>query len=386
MRAVLTMLGVIIGSACIVLVVTVALWGRKFINGQIEAIGSNVVNAELEQGDTSKSVTLADQVSLADMEAVQENVPQVVHVAGTNDFSMTVIAANRTIPVGVIGVTKEFQAIRRLVVLPGGRYFDDDDFSSVSKVCLVSEHLAKLALEGNPVGQNLHVGELNFTVVGTFRERQSTFNQSEIRQDSVLIPFPLIRYYRGAEYLVTLYAQADSAEDVPLVRDAVASILRSRHRPEVSYTVGDLTSILETAHNISWAMMIVLLLVAALALVISGIGIMNIMLVSVTERTREIGIRKAIGARQKEILWQFLLEAILISGVGALVGILIAVMIPFGVETLLQVLDVEGVSIPISPLSVTAAFTVSCATGVLFGYLPANKAAKLQPVESLRHE
>jgi putative ABC transport system permease protein len=386
LRAALTMLGVIIGSGCIVLVVTVALTGKRYINGEIEAIGSNVVNASLEQGNTATTATLADQISLNDLEAVREGVPQAVHVAGTNDFSMTVLAAGKAIPVGMIGVTQEFEDIRRLIVLHG-RYFDDDDFASVSKVCVISEHLAQTALGDNAVGKSLHIGEMNFTVIGVFRERQSTFNQSEIRDDSVLVPFPLIRYYTGDQSIVTLYAQADTTDDVPLVTEAVAQILKSRHRPEVTYTVDNLRSILDTANNISWAMTIVLLFVALLALLISGVGIMNIMLVSVSERTREIGIRKALGARRKEILWQFLLEAMLISGIGATIGVGIAIFIPFAAQTALQVFQVPtDIEIPISVLSVISAFAVSCATGILFGYLPANKAALLQPVESLRQE
>jgi putative ABC transport system permease protein len=269
-----------------------------------------------------------------------------------------------------------------------GRYFDDSDFSTVSKVCLVSEHLAQTALPyGNPVGQSLRVGELNLAVIGVFHERVETFGQSEIRADSVLVPFPLVKYYTGEAFIVTLYAQADGPEDVPEVTDEVAQILRSRHRSEVEYEIQNLSSILETSRRVSLAMTIVLLLIAMMALVISGIGIMNIMLVSVTERTHEIGIRKAIGARQQEILCQFLLEAILISGIGALVGIALAVAIPFFVEILAQFLPIPGgISIPISWLSVAAAFIVSCATGVLFGYLPAKTAARLQPVESLRYE
>jgi putative ABC transport system permease protein len=171
------------------------------------------------------------------------------------------------------------------------------------------------------------------------------------------------------------------------VTDEIARILRSRHRPDAEYEIQNLSSILETSRRISLAMTIVLLVIAMLALLISGIGIMNIMLVSVTERTREIGIRKAIGAPQRDILYQFLLEAILISGIGALIGIGMAVAIPFSVEVLAQFLPLPpGVSIPISWLSVALAFLVSCATGVLFGYLPAKTAAQLQPVESLRHE
>jgi putative ABC transport system permease protein len=203
----------------------------------------------------------------------------------------------------------------------------------------------------------------------------------------VLVPFPLIKYYTGDAFIVTLYAQADSPEDVPIVTQEVAQILKSRHRPAAEYTVQNLSSILETSHRISLAMTIVLLLIAFLALLISGIGIMNIMLVTVTERTREIGIRKAIGAKRSEILCQFLLEAILISGVGAMIGIAIAVAIPISVDILVRYLPVsQAVTIPISWLSVLLAFVVSCATGVLFGYLPAKTAARLQPVESLRYE
>ena len=387
MRAILTMLGVIIGSACIVLVVTVALTGKQYIGAQIEAVGSNIIYAWLEQSNTSQNVSLADQISLSDLNAIREVVPDIVHVSGTNDIPMDVVASRRVWPVRLIGVTQGFQQIRRLVI-SHGRYFDDADFSTVSKVCVVSEHLAHIAFPtDNPVGQQIHVGELNFTVIGIFRERMGTFGQSEIRTDSVLVPFPLIKYYAGDDFIVTLYAQADRADDVPRVTEEVGQILRSRHRPEADYDVQNLTSILQIARNISLALTIVLVLIAMLALVISGIGIMNIMLVTVTERTREIGIRKAIGAQKREILFQFLLEAVLISGTGALIGIALAVAVPFVVEAAVQFFEVPGgIAIPISWLSVLLAFLVSCATGVLFGYLPAKKAASLQPVESLRYE
>lgn len=387
LRAVLTMLGVVIGSACIVLVVTVSLTGKKYISRQIEAVGSNIVYANLAQSSSSQNVSLADQISVGDLEAVQQEVPHVREVAGTNDLPMTVVAGEKVLPVGLVGVTEGFQKIRNLIVLRG-RYFDATDFAAVSKVCVISEHLAQTAFQGeDPINRNLHMGELTFTVIGIFRERVATFGQSEIRTDSVLVPFSLIRYYTGDGFIVTLYAQADSPEDVPLVTQDVAQILRSRHRPGAEYTVQNLSSILETSHRISLAMTIVLLLIAFLALLISGIGIMNIMLVTVTERTREIGIRKAIGAKRSEILCQFLLEAILISGIGAVIGIGIAVAIPISVDILVRYLPVpQSINIPVSWLSVLLAFVVSCATGVLFGYLPAKTAARLQPVESLRYE
>lgn len=387
LRAGLTTLGVVIGSACIVLVMTVSLTGKRYIAAQIEGVGSNLVYAGLEQSNHSQTLTMSDQISLEDLQAVRESGPHVLRVAGTNDEQMSVMANGKAWPVSMVGVTQEFQQIRKLLI-PRGRYFDDADFSTVSKVCVVSEHLAQIALPGgNPVGESIHVGELTFTVIGVFAERIGTFGQSEIRTDTVLVPFPLVRYYTGESFVETLYAQADRAANVPLVTMAVTQVLAARHRPEAEYDVENLSSILETSRRISFALTIVFLLVAMLALLISGIGIMNIMLVSVTERTREIGLRKAVGAQQREVLCQFLLEAILISGAGALTGIAIAVAIPYLLETLLRFFPVPGgLQIPVSWISVVLAFIVSCATGVLFGYLPAKNAAQLQPVDSLRYE
>lgn len=387
LRAGLTMLGVVIGTACIVLVVTVALAGKKFIIGQIEAVGSNIVYASLVSTNIGQNISLSDQISTNDMEAIQQGIPQVVHVAGTHDIHMTVTTANVVHPVSLVGVTQGFQQIRNLLI-PRGRYFDDSDFSTSSKVCLLTEHLSAAAFPyDDPVGRDIHVGDLDFTVIGVFRERVQTFGQTEITTDSVLVPFPLIQYYTGENYIKTFYAQADNPEDVPLVTQEVGEILRSRHRAEAGYSVDNLSSILETARYISLALTVVLLLIAMIALVISGIGIMNIMLVSVTERTREIGIRKAVGARRDEILYQFLMEAAIISGAGALVGIIMAVLIKVLITAIIRLFPVPGgIEIPISWPSVVLAFVVSCATGILFGYLPAGKAAALQPVESLHYE
>jgi putative ABC transport system permease protein len=387
LRSILTVLGVAIGSGCFVLVVTVALTGRKYIIAQIEAVGSNIVYAQLAQSSTSQAMVLADQITTGDLQAVRRSIPQVIRAAGTSDWPMSVVVAAKTWPVAMIGVTRGFEQIRRLIVTRG-RYFDDADFTLVSKVCILSQHLAQTAFPGqNPVGQTIHVGELAFRVIGVFRERIDTFGQSEIRSDSVLVPFPLIQYYTGSSYIITLYAQADRPEEVPLVTQEVARILKSRHRPEAEYNVQNLSSILETSRRISIAMTIVLLFIAVLALVISGIGIMNIMLVSVTERTREIGIRKAIGARRAEIQYQFLLEALLISVIGAVIGISVAVAIPFFVESLIRLLPVpRGMTIPMSWVSVVISFIVSSAIGAIFGYLPAKTASALPPVESLRYE
>jgi putative ABC transport system permease protein len=387
LRSILTVLGVAIGSGCFVLVVTVALTGRKYIIAQIEAVGSNIVYGQLAQSSTSQTMVLADQITTGDLQAVRQSIPQVLRAAGTSDRPMSVVVSGKVWPIAMIGVTQGFEQIRRLIITRG-RYFDDADFTMVSKVCILSQHLAQTAFPGqNPVGKTIHVGELAFRVIGVFRERIDTFGQSEIRADSVLVPFPLIQYYTGSSYIITLYAQADRPEDVPLVTQEVARILKSRHRAEAEYNVQNLSSILETSRRISIAMTIVLLFIAVLALVISGIGIMNIMLVSVTERTREIGIRKAIGARRAEIQYQFLLEALLISVIGAVIGISAAVAIPAFVESLIRLLPVpRGMTIPMSWASVVISFVVSSAIGVIFGYLPAKTAAALPPVESLRYE
>jgi len=166
------------------------------------------------------------------------------------------------------------------------------------------------------------------------------------------------------------------------VTHGVEDTLRSRHRAGSLYQVQNLSAILDAARNISLAVTAVLLAVGSVTLVISGVGIMNIMLVTVSERTREIGVRKAIGAPRREILYQFLFEALIISGTGAVLGILIALSIPVLVQPLLP----DGLTIPISGLSIVVAFAVSCLTGVIFGYLPASRAAKLQPTEALRYE
>ncbi|PYS53000.1 MAG: hypothetical protein DMG13_14195 [Acidobacteria bacterium] len=380
-KAFLTMLGVVIGSACIVLVVSISLVGKNYIIAQIEGVGSNIVYAELIRTG-AQTTTLGDEITLADLETVRREIPDVTEVAGTHDLQMAVVAGGVERPVTLVAVTQGFQTIRNLLVL-NGRYFDADDMQSHSKVCLLTEDLARVVFPNtNPVGHDIRVGELRFTIIGVFKERIATFGQSEIARESVIVPFDLLRMYAGTNTVKVLYAQAARSESVAALTRQVGQLLRSRHRAGALYNVQNLTAILEAARNISFAVSIVLLAVGSVTLIISGVGIMNIMLVTVSERTREIGVRKAIGAEKREILYQFLLEALIISGSGAILGIMIAVSIPIIVRPFLP----EGLTIPISGLSIVTAFAVSCITGVIFGYLPASRAAKLQPTEALRYE
>jgi len=380
LRAFLTTLGVIIGSACIVLVVTVSVTGRQYVLGQIESIGANIVYARYDV-NPDQAVVMSDEITVTDMNAVKAAIPSVVAVAGTRTLRTTVVTGSTTRNIALVGATEDFQTIRNLVVT-NGRYLDAQDITARSKVCLITQDLADVDFANrDPIGQRVRVGEVGFTVVGVFKERVATFGLSEIQQYSVLIPFPLMRYFVGDDAMDLLYAQARMPEDVPALTNLVDQMLRTRH-PSGNYIVLNLGGILDAARSVSTALTVVLLLVGLIALVVSGIGIMNIMLVTVTERTREIGIRKAIGARHKEILYQFLIEAILISGVGSVIGILIAVAIPVAVRPLLP----GNLAVPVPVMSVVLAFIVACSTGLFFGYLPANKAARLQPTESLRYE
>jgi putative ABC transport system permease protein len=386
-RAMLTMLGVIIGSACIVLVVTVALVGKRYVVGQIEGVGINLVHAELEHTGDAQRITLGDEITLGDMQAARDALPHVAVVAGSHDMPMSFVVNGVSRPVSLVGVTEGFQEIRRFLIVRG-RYFDQDDLNSRSKVCLITKDLADLAFPNDdPLGKDIRLGDLHFTVIGVFHERTSTFGLTEITKNSVLVPMGLIKYYTGEEYLRTLYVQADKPENVNALTKEVSQLLSSRHRRGAEYLVENLASLLDSARRISMALTILLIVVATIALTISGIGIMNIMLVTVTERTREIGIRKAIGAPRDAILYQFLMEALLISGTGALLGIGIAVAIPAVLNIVISLVpELSGVHIPVSWVSVVLAFLVSCSTGLLFGYLPANRAARLQPTESLRYE
>jgi putative ABC transport system permease protein len=381
LRATLTSLGVIIGSASIVLVITVALTSRRFVLQQIESVGSNLVWVEMIK-TPDKAQPLSHELTLDDMEAIRSSVPQVVQVAGVRELPMSVVARGVERPVNLVGVTQGYQEIRRLLVLRG-RYFDATDMETRDKVCLITKQLAtRLFGPEKAIGRTVRMGELTFTVVGVFVERVETFGLSDIQAESVLIPFGLMKYYTGVDVIRVLDAQARSAEDVPSVQRQVSQILKSRHPPEAEYNVQTLTAILDAARTISLALTVVLIVIAFIALLISGIGIMNIMLVTVKERTREIGIRKAIGAAHREILYQFLIEAFLISGGGAVLGILIGIAIPVGVQFFLP----GNLRVPVSTGSVILAFVVSCTTGLFFGYLPASQAAKLQPIESLRYE
>jgi putative ABC transport system permease protein len=284
--------------------------------------------------------------------------------------------------VRIIGSDDQYQNVRNLAVL-AGRFMDANDVAMRTKVAMLTEKLAKRLYGSQPaaVGQRIKLHGLQFDVIGTFKERTSTFGLSELTDETILIPITVLRYFTPVERVDPMYVQARRTEDVVPMTRAVRQIIEARHRPGARYQVENLSGILSAAQNIALILTFVLIMVSAIALVISGIGIMNIMLVTVTERTREIGVRMAVGASRREVLMQFLLEAVLISVGGGLIGILAGVGLPLSVQ-----LFVEEVRIPISWVSIAVAFAVSLAVGLLFGLLPANRASRMNPTQALRYE
>lgn len=382
-RTFLTALGLVIGNASVILVVTISITSRDYILDQIRAIGSNLVYAYYEAGSNTAMKVEADFVKVADVEAVRAQLgSRIVAATGVMTNYDRIYINGRAEDIAVIGSDDQYRLVRNLVV-PTGRFMDASDVALRQKVAMLTTELAK-RLYGSPqaaVGQILKLSGLQFTIIGTFRERTSTFGLSELSTETVLIPITVIRYFTQVERIDPLYVQTRSPQDVEGVAVDLKRILESRHRAGARYKVETLTAILDAAKNIAAILTLVLVLVSAIALIISGIGIMNIMLVTVTERTREIGVRMAVGASRREVLQQFLLEAVLISIGGGLIGILFGVAVPIGAN-----LAQDDFKVPVSTLSVVVAFGVSFIVGLVFGLLPANRAAKLNPTEALRYE
>jgi putative ABC transport system permease protein len=371
-----------VGTASVIPVVTIGMTGKQYILRQIQSIGANMIYADY-QGGLQRIDSTPDPMTVDDVKAVREQVPSVVAASPT-------IALNDRISVGggkqrdilVLGVDYEYRRVRNLFVL-AGRFFDSEDTAGRNKVGVITDELAK-KLFGSPsasIGQIIKLsGGLPFTVIGVFKESVDTFGQSEIQEDTMLIPYTVSRFFTPSAAVYQIYFSAASPQDVIPATAAIKRVLQSRHRAESVYSVQNLTQLLSVAGRIADALTVVLMLVAFVTLLVSGIGIMNIMLATVTSRIREIGIRKAIGATTREIRFQFLAEAILISLTGGITGIVAGLALPFSVRFF------TDYHFPISGLSAIIAIIVSSIVGIIFGTVPATRASQLDPVESLRYE
>jgi putative ABC transport system permease protein len=380
-RSVLTGLGMVIGTASVILVVTISLTSRDYILEQVEGIGSNMIFAYYVSAGTTAAAD-ADYIKMADVDAIRGQLqPDIVAATGVMSNFDRILIGGKLQDVKIIGTDQYYQAVRNIVI-SSGRFLDEGDLRLRNKAGLLTDKLAErmYGARNAALGQTIRLYGLQFTVIGTFHEKVETFGQSEVERDTILIPIPVLRYFTPVERIDPLYVQVRAPEEVDRVAARVQEIVSGRHRAGATYRVDTLTSILNAAKNISLILSLVLVLVSAITLVISGIGIMNIMLVTVTERTREIGVRLAVGASAREILVQFLTEAMMVSLSGGILGILVGVAIPLSVEIF------ADIRIPISPVAIVVAFGVSCLVGLVFGILPANRAAHLNPTEALRYE
>lgn len=378
----LTALGMIIGTASLILVVTIGLTGKQYILAQIQNIGANMIYTWYEGGGMFGKQNQSDYLTMDDMRAVQGEVPGIKASSPMVELHETIgIGAGRQKDVTILGVSTGYEQVRNLMML-AGRFFDEQDQTARNKVTLLNEILAK-RLYGTPdeaIGQTIKISGLPFTVIGTFKERVETFGQSEVSEDTILMPYTTSFLFTGSNNVKQLFFSVADPADVPRATDQIKSVLHSRHRPESIYKVENLTQLLDVAAKVANALTAVLLLIATVTLIVSGVGIMNIMLATVSARIREIGIRKAIGATNREIRYQFLAEAIFISLAGGLIGIIIGLALPLSVRWF------TSFRIPIDGRSVIIALLVSSLVGVVFGTVPATRASKLDPVESLRYE
>jgi putative ABC transport system permease protein len=381
-RFALTALGMVIGTASLILVVTIGLTGKEYILREINAIGANMITANYEGGTIYGGSSSNDFMTLDDMKAIRAQVPGIIAASPMIQLHDQVpVPGGKERDVLILGVSAEYQYVRNLVI-PAGRFFDEYDSTTRNKVAGITGPLAirLFGSEDAAVGKPIKLNGLPFTIIGTFRERVETFGQSEISDDTILIPYTVARYFTDTDAVKQLFFSMSDSERVPVATKEIGAVLQSRHRPESVYKVENLTQLLDVAAKVANALTAVLLLIAAVTLVVSGVGIMNIMLATVSSRIREIGVRKAVGATNGEIRLQFLTEAVLISLIGGAVGIVAGLALPVSLRFF------TNYRVPISGLSVIIAIVVSSMVGVLFGTVPATRAAQLDPVESLRYE
>jgi putative ABC transport system permease protein len=380
-RAVLTSLSMVIGTASLVLVIVAGISGREYTLELIRGVGTNLIAISNESVDsTMRTRTLANLLSLDDLNAISKihGVRSAVALMTGNPTYTEQGLARR---ISLIGTTPDYRHIRNIQMVRG-TFIDDNDERSRRKVCLVTELLAK-KLEADPFRKknSITLYGVQFTVIGIFRERVNTFGQTEISDYSAIIPLSVMRYFKPGEPVDQIYVSAEAMEEVQQVEAAVRGLLISRHRNQSQFSIITLSAMLNAANKISLGLTLVLLVIATISLIASGISIMNIMLITVTERTKEIGLKKSIGAIRKVLLTEFLVEALMLSCGGGLIGVLLGTAVPYSVRFF-----TDAIRIQIPPIAIIAGFGVTLLVGLTFGMIPALRAARMNPVEALRYE
>lgn len=390
MRSFLTTLGIIIGIAAVIAMVAIGTGASRIISDQIASIGSNILLV-LPGSRTSGGLRLGSgttpTLTYDDAKAISRECPSVAVTAPIVRGAAQVVFGNMNWSTAVMGITPEYLEVRDWPVVEG-RSLSQLDVEGTTKNCLIGRTVAdNLFGSEDPVGKIVRVKKIPFTVVGVM-DRKGRSPQGSDQDDIVFVPLRTAqRKLFGSQFpnsVGSIMIQAKSEQELGRAEEQVNDLLTQRHRigtsREVDFTVRNLSELLDVAEQSSKAMSLLLGAVASISLIVGGIGIMNIMLVSVTERTREIGIRMAIGAKERDILLQFLTEAVLLTLIGGIIGMLLGIG---GAKLVSAVFDWPTL---ISFQAIAMAFGFSGAVGIFFGFYPARKAASLNPIEALRHE
>jgi len=390
MRSFLTMLGIIIGVSAVITMLAVGTGASQKIAEQIASVGSNliiVIPGSITQGGLRMGGGSTSTLTKDDAEAIEKECSAVSAVAPILNTSAQVIYGNQNWSTGVYGTSPGILEVKDCALV-AGRNFVDQEIRSAAKVCLLGQTVVDNLFGGiDPVGQIIRIKKVPFTVIGILETKgQSIIGQDQ--DDVIYIPLTTAQKKivgRSIPGMVrSIMVKARSAEDLSLAEKQVTELLRQRHRTggnkEDDFTVRNLTQMMQMAEQAAKVMTILLGAIASISLLIGGIGIMNIMLVSVTERTREIGIRMAIGAKTWDIRIQFIIEALTLSMIGGIFGITL------GVTGSAILSAVAGWPTVVSPLSIIMAFGFSGLVGIFFGFYPAYKASLLNPIDALRYE
>lgn len=386
LRSALTMLGIVIGNASVIAMIGIGQGGQKFVSRQLESLGPSVLFVLPGNSETQRvSFDLPKTLVLADAEAIATQVPTVAGVTAELNGRQVVNYRNKNTEVSIVGTTPSFLVIRNFDTAKG-RFFTDIDITRSNQVMVLGSDLAnRLFGNTNPVGEQIRIRNTRFQIIGVLKSKGST-NLGVDYDSAALIPLTTMANRvvgktspYGTE-LTNIVASAKNDQSVDAAIFQITNLLRLRHKltGEDDFTIRSQKDALQIVGLITGALTFVLAAIASISLFVGGIGIMNIMLVSVTERTQEIGLRKAIGATQKDILLQFIVEAVILSGAGGLVGT------ATGMSVILLVGAVTPIPASISPIAICVAVTVSGAIGLFFGVVPARRAAQLDPIVALR--
>ncbi|TAN54380.1 MAG: FtsX-like permease family protein [Betaproteobacteria bacterium] len=392
LRSLLTMLGIIIGVGAVIVMIAVGSGAQARVEEQIRSLGSNLLLI-LSGATTSGGVRMGFGSNLTltedDAAAIPREIPEVTAAPALRGTAQ-IVWGNQNWSTVIFGVTPEYLEVRQWEIA-AGRGFDATDIAGAAKVCLIGQTVARQLFGGvDPVGQSIRVRRVPFTVVGVLEGKGQSMMGSD-QDDLVIMPISTARKrVLGAANLAkqrsvgTIWVKVPEGNDMKAAEEQVRALLRQRHRlqpgQDDDFSLRNLEEVAAAQEASSRVLALLLAAVASVSLVVGGIGIMNIMLVSVTERTREIGLRRAVGARTRDILGQFLVEAVTLSLIGGLAGIALGVGAAFGIAR------IAGWRIVLSPEAVVLAVAFAFAIGVFFGFYPARKAARLNPVEALRYE